>query len=394
MFSDNFYPELSGISDSLVESARELSGLGYDIDFYVPRYSAKDFAMVHLPDEEIALGETVVVHRFFSFPYPAPTKQGRMVIPTLLRFLGMRSRRPDIIHTHLFFGCGIEGLAASFFLGTPLVGTSHTPVTEFMKYSPLQSRLLEKIALRLVSWYYNRCDFVTAPSQGILDEMKQHGFYKPCRAISNPIDLDNFFPATAEERAQVKQSFSLSPFTVLYTGRIAREKHIDVIIRAIALAKKTIPDIGLAITGHGDAEESLKQLADELDVEMNVKFFGTVSTEDHARIYRGADVFAIMSTAETQSLSMMKAMATGIPVIGANARALPEYINDANGFIVEPGDAETLAEKIIFLYQHPEERARLGQGGQATVKKFSRAAIAAEWNELYKTIAEKHKKNQ
>lgn len=386
MFSDNFYPELSGISDSLIESSRELSSLGYDIDFYVPRYSAKDFAVVNLPIVEPALGEHVTLHRFSSLPYPAPTNQGRMVIPTFLRFINMRSRRPDIIHTHLFFGCGLEALVASFFLRTPLIGTSHTPVTEFMQYSPLGSRLLEKLALRLVSWYYNRCDYVTAPSQGILEEMKQHGFYKPCRAISNPIDLDNFFPATPEERESVKQTFGLSPFTVLYAGRIAPEKHIDVIIRAIAIAKKTIPEIRFAITGHGEAKDSLQKLTQELGIETSVKFFGTVSAEDHARIYRGADVFAIMSTAETQSISMMKAMATGIPVIGANARALPEYISGTNGFIVEPGDAETLAEKIIFLYQHPEERTHLGIGGIATVKKFSRAAIAAEWDTLYKKV--------
>lgn len=392
MFSDNFYPELSGISDSLIESSRELSNLGYAIDFYVPRYSAKDFAVANLSYEELALGKNISIHRFSSLPYPTPTRQGRMVIPLPWRFLIARNRRPDLIHTHLFFGCGLEALMASFFLRIPLVGTSHTPVAEFMQYSPLRSRFLEKIALRLVSWYYNRCEYVTAPSQGILDEMKQYGFHKPCCVISNPIDLDNFFPATVEEREIVKQTFGLSPFTILYTGRIAPEKHIDDIIRAIAITKETVPEICFAITGHGEAEDSLRKLAQELDVETNVKFFGTVSAEEHARIYRGADVFAIMSTAETQSISMMKAMASGLPVIGANARALPEYVNDSNGFIVEPGDVQTLAKKIIFLYQHPEERAHLGKGGIATVKQFSRAAIAAEWHTLYKNIAEKHQK--
>lgn len=387
VFSDNFYPELSGISDSLVESARELCGLGDDIVFFVPRYGKKDFAVSHLPYQEIRIGDGVLVKRLFALPYPTPTKQGRMVIPSFLHWLSLRKNKPDIVHTHLFFGAGFEGLAASFFLKRPLVGTNHTPLTEFLRYSPLRTPFLKYLALRFVSWYYNRCDFVTAPSQGILDEMRQNGFRKPNRVISNPIDLDNFFPASQGEAASFKKEFGLDSFVILYTGRLAPEKHIDDILRAIAIVKDSVPEICLAITGHGEAETSLRTLAQELGIENRVKFFGTVSAEDHARIYRAADVFAIMSTAETQSLSMMKAMATGIPVIGARARGLAEYIvPDENGCLVESGDFQTLADKILFLHQHPEERQRLGLGGISTVRQFSRAKIAHAWQVLYTEV--------
>lgn len=387
VFSDNFYPELSGISDSLVEQAGELSRLGHEIDFFVPRYGKKDFAISHLPYKEIKIGKEVSIHRLFALPFPAPTKQGRMIIPTFFRFLSLYRNRPDIIHTHLFFGAGFEGLLASFFLQKPLIGTSHTPITEFLQYSPLQTKFLQNIALHFVSWYYNRCDFVTAPSQGILDEMRTYGFSRPSRVISNPIDLDNFFPASSEEQTHLKKKFGLDSFVILYTGRLAQEKRIDDIIRAIALLKEKIPEICLAITGHGDTEDTLRTLATELHIAESVKFFGTVSVEDHALIYRSADIFTIMSTAETQSLSMMKAMASGIPPIGANARGLAEYIHhNENGYLVDPGDYRTLADKILFLYQHPEERKRLGEGGIATVKQFSRTKIAKEWEDLYKEV--------
>jgi glycosyltransferase involved in cell wall biosynthesis len=387
VFSDNFYPELSGISDSLLEQARELSNLGHEIVFFVPRYGRKDFAVSHLPYQEIRISDKITVKRLFALPYPAPTKQGRMVIPTFLAWLSLRKHKPDIIHAHLFFGAGFEGLAASFFLHRPLVGTSHTPLTEFLAYSPLQAKFLKHLALRFVSWYYNRCDFVTAPSQGILDEMRQNGFHKPSRVISNPIDLDHFFPPSSDEHTNLKKKFGLTSFALLYTGRLAPEKHIDDILRAVAHIKDKIPEICLAITGHGEAESSLRTLARELGIEARVKFFGTVSNEDHARIYRAADVFTIMSTAETQSLSMMKAMATGIPAIGADARGLAEYIkDDENGYLVSPHDYKALAEKILFLYQHPEERTRLGTGGITTVKQFSRTKIALEWQTLYTEV--------
>lgn len=384
VFSDNFYPELSGISDSLVEQARELSRLGDEITFCVPSYSPEDYALVHAPTKELSLGNTVTVHRLFAFPYPTPTKQGRMVLPSFFHWLTLRKNKPDIIHTHLFFGAGLEGIAASFFLKRPLIGTSHTPLTEFLRYSPLRAPYLQKIALSFVSWYYNHCDFVTAPSQGILDEMKRHGFRKPCRVISNPIDLDHFFPAQGSEQINLKKEFGLDTFVILYTGRLAPEKHIDDILRAIAILKGKIPGLCLAITGHGEGESSLRTLAEELNIADQVKFFGTVSTENHSRIYRASDVFAIMSTAETQSLSMMKAMATGIPVIGARARGLAEYIhNNENGLLVEPGDYEALADTILLLYEHREERKRLGEGGVTTVRRFSREKIALEWKDLY-----------
>lgn len=396
MFSDNFYPELSGISDSLADSARELSGLGHEVDFYVAQYSARDFAVANLPFEEIDLGPFVKIHRMFSLPYPAPTKQGRMIIPTFLpRLLSMLGKnRPDVIHTHLFFGAGMEALVASKALGIPLVGTSHTPITEFVRYSPLKSAFAEKVASNLVSWYYNRCDFVTAPSQGILDEMKLSGFRRPNRVLSNPVELKQFFPVTNEERKKWKDTFGLSDFTVLYTGRLAAEKHIDVIIRAVAVAQKHIPTITFAITGHGDAEPKLRALAEELGIAENVKFFGTLSIEDHARIYKAADIFAIASTAETQSISLMKAMAVGIPAVGVNARALPEYITDKNGFIVEPGEFETIAKHIIFLFDHPEKRRELGEGGIDLTRHFSPASIAAHWNGIYKDTVENFAKKK
>ncbi len=386
MFADNFYPELSGITDSLLESARELGGLGHDVDFYVPKYTPRDFALYNVPYEEIDLGRNVTIHRIPSLKFPAPTQQGRMVIPTFLRWIGMRKNKPDIIHTHLFFGAGMEALAASKFLKVPLVGTNHTPITEFLQYGPVSGKLLDKLGLGFVSWYYNKCEQITAPSQGILDEMQQHGFNKSCRVISNPVDLQNFFPVSEEVRIEHKKEFELSEFTVLYTGRLAVEKHIDVLIRAVGLLKDKIPQITFAITGHGDAEASLKQLAEELQLGGMVKFFGTLSVEDHAKIYKAADVFAIASTAETQSLSLMKAMAAGIPAIGVNARALPEYIKKENGFILEPGDYQGIAEKILFLFENPEKRKELGARGIAMVQGYSPAKIAAEWNQLYKEV--------
>ncbi len=385
MFSDNFYPELSGISDSIVMSARELASLGHEVVIYAPRYSKRDFLRYNVLGEEVDLGEHVKIRRLFSMPYPGATQQSRLAFLTFLRWISLSGEWPDIIHTHLFFGVGFEGLIASRMLGVPLVGTSHTPIVEFMRYSPIESELFTRLASWFVSWYYNRCDLVTAPSRGILDEMKTCGFRQPSRVISNPVDLQLFQPVSDEERAALKRQFGLSDFTVIYTGRLATEKHIDVIIRAIADLRQHIPDITFAITGHGDAELPLKRLTEEIGVTDRVKFFGTLKLEDHVKVYQASDVFTIASTAETQSLSLMKAMAVEIPVIGARARALPEYINERNGFLVEPGDVAGFAEKILYLFRHPEERKALGKEGRKLTQRFLPGRIATEWASAYES---------
>jgi len=123
-------------------------------------------------------------------------------------------------------------------------------------------------------------------------------------------------------------------------------------------------------------------------VSKSVKFLGTVSQSALAKIYRSSELFVISSTSETQSMSLIQAMACGLPAIGVKARALPEYINGQNGFLVEPNDHVAFAEKIIFLFENSVFRKKLGDNASVFVQKFSASNIAKEWENIYnKTIS-------
>ena len=102
-----------------------------------------------------------------------------------------------------------------------------------------------------------------------------------------------------------------------------------------------------------------------------------------ADAYNASKIFAITSTSDTQSLVMMQAMACALPIIGVRARALPEYINQDNGILIEPGDYETLAKKIIFLLKNNVARRKLGKGARIFAEKFSAPVIAKEWENIY-----------
>ena len=386
IFSDNFYPELSGISDSVVALAKELAERGHEINFYVPKYAPKDFKKLNPFAKELDLGNKIKIIRLFSFSYPAATGQSRLVIPSGLSLASIKEFKPDVIHSQLFFGVGLEALLAAKINKIPFIGTNHTAITEFARYAPIKAKWFKNLMLKYAVWYYNRCKFVTAPSQAVFDEMAEYGFRRPHKVISNPIDLKIFRPRMDDREggAATRKEFNLSENTVVYAGRLAAEKNIDVIIRAIALAKEKVPTINFAMAGHGIAMESLKNLAKELGVEKEVKFLGTLDKQMLAKIYRASKIFAIASTSETQSMTLMQAFGCGLPAIGVKARALPEYINQRNGFLVEPGDYKTLAEKFVFLFKNPIERQALSMGALEFIQNFSAERIAGAWEEIYK----------
>ena len=310
-----------------------------------------------------------------------------MVLPTGVRWPHLRRFHPDLIHVHLPFGVGLEGLIAARVLGTPLVGTNHTPVTEFLRYSPIRAAWFGRLGARYTAWFYSHCDFVSSPSGTIFDAMQQFRFHVRHQVISNPIHLDTFHPLS--NRQYLKEKFGFSNFTILYAGRLAPEKRVDFIVRAVASLASEVQEVSLALLGRGSAEGDLKSLCRSLGVEGRVKFLGFLpELATVAEVYNAADVFVISSTAETQSIAAMQAMACGLPVVGARAWGLAEYINETNGLLVDPGDGQALRQALAYLATHPPTRLKLGQGGQEFVTRFSAPAIAAEWEEVYQDVLE------
>lgn len=385
IFSDNFYPELSGISDSIISFGRELARQGHEVRFYAAHYTRRNYQKVALKPVEINLGPNIKVIRLPSVPIPSATGQGRFALPIGMAKRSLRKWRPNIIHTNHFGGVGLEAIIAARGLGVPLIGTNHTPFREFMKYSPVHTTWTTDKVLGYISWYYNQCDFVSAPSRFLFEEMIHYGFKKPHAAISNPIHPEEFHPAEPSERYALREKFDFKGPVTFYAGRLAPEKHVDVLIRAFAETKKISEDAELVVIGSGVSATNLKKLSRDLGVEKRVKFLGFLDKETLIEIYQAADIFAVASTAEMQCLSMMNAMLAGLPVIGVKAGALPEYINNQNGFVVDPDDVHGLADKITYLVKNPDKAAEIGRRGRNYAQQFSSLNITQKWLGIYKT---------
>jgi glycosyltransferase involved in cell wall biosynthesis len=379
MFTDNFYPELSGISNSIMTTGRELARRGHEIAYYAPYYSRKDHEAMRLP-EITSIGPGTSVFRLPTLRFKAGTGQTKAVVPLLTSFPSLKRFNPDVIHFHHIFGAAVEAVAESRLLKKPLIQTCHTPILEFAFYSPVQSRWLDHFLVHYDAWFHNRSNFVSSPTRLIFENMKYADPRIPQRVVSNPINIDEFRPGARSSKK------NKHPFTIMYAGRLAVEKKIDVVIRAVAKARKAIPDIRLLIVGRGPDEGILRSLVKTLGIEHSAVFTGFVPDEELPSYYAQSDVFAIMSTAETQSIVAMQALACEIPVIAADAWGFKEYITPKVGFLITPGDDAGVAEKIVYLYKHPRARATMGKKGREQTGYYSIASVADTWEGIYQEV--------
>jgi 1,2-diacylglycerol 3-alpha-glucosyltransferase len=381
MFTDYFFPELGGIQDSIATISRSLGRRGHQIDIYAPRYAAPDYRRVGVPMREPDLGASVSVRRRLSLPFPSSTRQSRVALPSPIAPALLAARaKPDLIHTHSFFGIGLEALLNGAVLGIPVIGTNHTTIAGFAPHIPIG---IER-ASSYVRWFHNRCHYVTGPSRSVFAEL---GTLRPHhKVISNPIDTALFTPVRLDERDALRARFGLTNPTITYAGRLGPEKNVEVLLHAMAALRDHDVDAELTIAGHGSHEPILRRLAAELRIDQRVRFLGTLAQEELARLLRISDVFAIMSTSETQRMVLLQAMASGIPVVAADTRALPEFVSAASGVLVDPHDPARLAQALAEILASPERRQELGSAGRRSAERYGVETVTDEWEALYHSV--------
>ena len=382
IFSDNLYPEISGISDSIITTAKQLAKRGHKIDIYAPRYTKKDFDCVGLPFKEIGLGENIKVIRFSALPFQSGTGQGKFVIPIGRAVYYLSKNRPDVIHIQHFMGTCIEGKIAARILKIPLVGTDHTFASDYARIGPFEPEWLKRFANWYNTRFFKKCNFLSAPSEALLAGYK-YKLSMPHEVISNPLDMDNFYKFNKPFKKNTKD------FNVCFSGSLTPTKKVDLIIRAIAKLKEKEYPINFLITGEGESEKDLKQLVVNLGVKENVKFLGFASGKRLWDFYKSGDVYVVMRR-ENQSTAAMKAMVCGLPVITVKSGGTKEFVNSKNGFVIEDEDVDALVNKLTFLYKNPTIKNKLGNQAKKDSERFKPENIAAIWERVYKGVIGKY----
>lgn len=350
--TDTYLPETNGIVTAIVRHTRGLAERGHEFLILCPRYGPDD------PGDR----EGIRVHRYpsWSAASNAETHVAPVWLPAMVRQL--REFRPDIVHVHTPLPVGVAGVMTARMMRIPVVQTYHSYVPGFTQYAGL-TRLLKLdrgprrtretwFAWLLTRLLYDRSDLVLAPSRVLCDVLRRHGLRPAACDYTNGIDLAEFPP---------KAEWSLRR-RVMHCGRLGFEKNAEVVVEAFALFSADHRDWALHILGEGPAEPYLRQLIGRLGIEQRVRFEGFVDREYLAERYREADVYATASTIETQGIVVLEAMASGTPVVGADALAVPEMAEDGrNGIMVPPYNPAAMAAAFARLADDDELRERMGR---------------------------------
>jgi phosphatidylinositol alpha 1,6-mannosyltransferase len=377
--TDMYPPMIGGVPTVTQGLAVDFANRGDQVWVVAPSYGQRD---VH------RLEHKVHVYRFSSFEWPTYEELRIPFLPILPFRRLLKKVDPDIIHIHSPVVLGNIAQIVAGSLRKPVVVTNHyLPInmSRSLSLDPLFGKTFITVSYSYLVHFCNRCEYVTAPTMTALNLLYEHGLRAPAQAISNGVDLKKFSPGDRDKR--LRQHFKLPQDRplILSVNRLSLEKRIDVLIDAAA---KMTRDAHIAIASTGPAEAGLRAKVEELNLKDKVSFLGFIHDTDLAPLYRLADAFAIPSEAELQSLTTMEAMACGLPVVAANAYALPELVHhEINGFLFQRGNSDEMAQYLDTLVSDAALRKQMGAKSLEIIARHDRTLVLDQWEALYRRLS-------
>lgn len=342
---DTFPPDVNGAANFAVRLAAGLAGRGHDVHVIAQSHTNKQAAVL-----EEHSGETFTVHRLLSMRW-MKHDWIRFVYPWRINANAsriMKQIKPDVVHiqSHLVAGRGASTEAVK--LGVRIVATNHFMPENLIEFTGLPKiiwPLSVKITWKDASRILGRAAEVTTPTRRAADYLELMTGLRGVHAISCGIRASDYTPSF-EPRTSNR---------IVFCGRVTGEKQLDVLLDSMAALPADL-DVSLDIVGDGDQRKPLEAQAARLGIADRVVFHGRVSDAKLRRTLTDATLFAMPSIAELQSIATMEAMASGLPVVAADAMALPHLVHDGeNGYLFPPSDARALADRIERVLRLPEE---------------------------------------
>jgi glycosyltransferase involved in cell wall biosynthesis len=263
----------------------------------------------------------------------------------------------------------------------PVVGTNHFLPANWSNnlYIPRSVQgVVHKAMWKDMLQVFNQLDAATTPTETAVAILRKQDIHIPVKAISCGVDQEEFCLMPDIDRNAVRRHYRLAIDVpvLLYVGRVDREKGLDSLLQAAALADAN--DFQIAIAGKGMHRDTLIESVQDLGLSQRVVFPGYVPSDDLPVLLNSIDAFVMPSAAELQSIATLEAMSCARPILAANARALPELVeHGVNGYLFTPHSADHLYETIrLFL----NSRARWAQMGEASLQR-------ARPHQLDRTIA-------
>ncbi|MCZ8523850.1 MULTISPECIES: glycosyltransferase family 4 protein [Paenibacillus] len=349
LFTDTFVPDVNGVAKTLGRWVKDLESRGVECRVFAPQ------------GPEASEADQWMVERFYSIPfllYP----ECRMAIPNLLNLKrSLKEFAPDLIHLATPFNLGLAGLHYARRNHIPVVASYHTHFDQYLAYYKLQ--WMEPMLWKYMLWFHQDCRRIFVPSHSTLQHLRTKGL-KELEIWSRGVEIQRFHPLV--NRDEVLRACNIPPhkFVMLYVGRLAVEKSMDVLLGTMdALPEAIRRQAHLVIAGDGPL---LQPLREQYGSRCNITFTGFREGQSLSDLYAAADVFLFPSATETFGNVVLEAMASGTPVIGARAGGVQDTVrHGSTGLLCRPGDIADFVDAVERLYASPSLSAQLAQGGRA-----------------------------
>ena len=339
---------LGGMEKLLVEFARLTDRHRYALTFVSLQHRGE-------------LADEIESHQCPVLSLDKPEGLRPAVVARLARKL--RKIKPDVVHTHNTAGY-VYGVASAAIAGVPrIIHTRHG--------QRFQSSRRQTILFRGLSGLVDHV--VSVSSDGRQLSIDEGIAATKATTIWNGVDLQKFDLCVDRPIGRVA-----------VVARLVPEKDIASLIMAIDIMVRQNADVGLDVIGDGSERQTLEMLSQSLGIGDRIRFHG--SRDDIPTALANTSVFVLPSITEGISLTLLEAMATGLPVVACRVGGNPEVVDDGKtGFLVAPGQPEDLADALLKLHHNPGLAKQFGSNGRAKVEaKFCARKMVAAYESLYR----------
>ena len=388
IFTDTYPPYINGVSTSVYMLKKALERKGHQV-FVVT---------INNDSLRYKFDENNTVIRIPGLPIGIYDYRVTNIYP--IRAMNIiRKWKLDVIHSHTEFSVGTFARIISRQFNIPLVHTYHTMYEDYTHY--ITKGYFDKSSKKIVEYltlFY--CDKTTneliVPTKKTYDLFKQkYGVDRNIYIIPTGIEIERFYTENVDnnkvEEIRKKLSLKEDSFNIVFVGRLAKEKNVDLLLNAQKNIVEKSKNINLIIIGNGPDMDEYKKTVSKLKIDNNVIFVGKVPWETVPLYYRLADVFATASRTETQGLTVIEAMAASVAPICIDDESFRNTVIDGlNGKIFN--DQEEYEKIVVELYKDRKLLNQLQKQARLNAEIHSSKYYGESVLDVYKHAIE-HKQN-
>lgn len=382
LFTDTYYPELNGVANSVFLLKKELEKKGHNV--YVittksPGAPANEKGVLRVPSKACSF---VPERRIGLFYHPKIAMK-------------IHKMKLDIIHTNTEFAIGMFGRIMAHELFIPVVHTYHTIYEDYThyikKYISNEDRA-KKLAKLYSKFSVKGAEELIVPTKKVEELMHCYGVKPDINVIPTGIDLSRFRIKDSDaKRNKLKASLGIPKENkvVLYLGRVSQEKNIDEVMKYLNRYMDSHTDVTFLVIGDGPYRSTLEKSAKGLKHRRQMIFAGAKPWDEITHYYQLADVFVSASTSETQGLTYIEALASGLPVVARKDPCLEGVLyQGVNGY--EFSDEASFVEGINQILWN-EKQIDYRKNAAQSVEQFSTEKFAARVENIYFHVTKTHR---